>query len=133
MLAHWSAGKFAGKAPAFSAFDADTCSQPNKLAVVIADASQLPMRFTVVSAGKDLEDLLGRSMTEFDVGGADGFGSIQESYRRAVKTRQPVFDYMKMDFGDGGAERFERLILPYSSEGGLVDQLVSVVVFAEDA
>jgi PAS domain S-box-containing protein len=135
MLDHWSAGKFAGKVPEFAAFDADTCSEPHKLAVVMADASQLPMRFTVVSAGKELEDLLGRPMNdnEFEVRGADGFGSAEESYRRAVKTRQPVFDYMKMDFGDGGPERFERLILPYSSDGGLVDRLVSVVVFADDA
>ena len=131
MLEHWSAKKFAGKVPTFAAFDADTCSEPHKFAVVIADASQLPMRFEVLSAGKDLEDLLGRPMkgNEFDVRGADGFGSAEESYRRAVKTRQPVFDYMKMNFGDGGPERFERLILPYSSEGGLVDRLVSVVVF----
>ena len=133
MLEHWDAGKFAGKVPGFAMFDADICAKPHMLAVVSADASQLPMRFQVVSAGKDLEDLLGRSMadTEFDVRGADGFGSIEESYRRAVKTRLPVFDYMKMDFGDGGPERFERLILPYSSDGGLVDRLVSVVVFGE--
>ena len=134
MLDHWSAEKFAGKVPAFAAFDANACFEPHKLAVVIADASQLPMRFEVLSAGKDLEDLLGRPIkeNEFDVRGADGFGSAEESYRRAVKTRQPVFDYMKMNFGDGGLERFERLILPYSSEGGLVDRLVSVVVFTKD-
>ena len=47
-----------------------------------------------------------------------------------MKTRLPVFDHMKMDFGDGGPESFERLILPYSSDGGLVDRLVAVVVFA---
>ncbi len=133
MLDHWNDGKFVGKVPAFTAFDADVCSEPHKLAVVIADPSQLPMRFQVVSAGKDLEDLLGRRMSdsEFDVSGAEGFGSIEESYRRAVKTRLPVFDTMKMDFGDGAPERFERLILPYSSEGGIVDRLVAVVVFGE--
>jgi PAS domain S-box-containing protein len=133
MLEHWDAGKFAGRVPGFATFDADICAEPHKLAVVSADASQLPMRFQVVSVGKDLEDLLGQSMAdaEFDVRGADGFGSIEESYRRAVKTRLPVFDYMKMDFGDGGPEQFERLILPYSSDGGLVDRLVSVVVFGE--
>ena len=132
MLEHWSAGKLVGKVPGFAAFDADICSEPHKLAVVIADPSQLPIRFQVLSAGKDLDDLLGRSMAdaEFDVRGADGFGSIEESYRRAVKTRLPVFDHMKMDFGDGGPESFERLILPYSSDGGLVDRLVAVVVFA---
>jgi PAS domain S-box-containing protein len=135
MLDHWSAGKFAAKVPHFATFDADACSEPHKLAVVMADASQLPMQFRVLSAGKELEALLGRPMKEdeFDVRGADGFGSAEESYRRAVKTCQPVFDYMKMDFGDGVPERFERLILPYSSEGGLVDRLVSVVVFADDA
>ena len=135
MLEHWSAAKFAGKVPGFAAFDAAVCSEPHKLAVVIADASQLPMGLTVVSAGKDLEELLGRPTlaNAFDVRGADGFGSAEESYRRAVHTRQPVFDYIKMDFGDGGPERFERLILPYSSGDGLVDRLVSIVVFAKTA
>ena len=133
-LEHWSAAKFAGKVPAFAAFDADVCSEPHKLAVVIADASQSPMGLTVESEGKDLEELLGRPMkaNAFDGRGADGFGSAEESYRRAVNTRQPVFDYIKMDFGDGGPERFERLILPYSSNGGLVDRLVSIVVVAKD-
>ena len=135
MLEHWSAAKFAGKVPGFAAFDADVCSEPYKLAVVIADASQLPMGLTVVSASKDLEELLGRptQADAFDVRGADGFGSAEESYRRAVNTRLPVFDFMKMDFGDGGPERFERLILPYSSGDGLVDRLVSIVVFAKTA
>jgi hypothetical protein len=134
MLAHWRAEKIVGKVPSFAGFDPDVCSEPHKLAIVRADASQLPMKFEVVSAGKDLESLLGRPLNQnqFDVRGADGFGSVEESYRRAVKTRLPVFDYMRMSFGDGPAERFERIILPYSTKGGAVDRLVSIVIFAHN-
>lgn len=135
MLGYWRAAKIVGKVPDFASFDPDICSEPHKLAVVKADTGQLPIAFEVIDAGAELEAMLGRPLraTRFDIRGASGFGSIEESYRRCVKTQLPVFDYMRMDFGQGVPERFERVILPYSSDGRRVDRLVSVVVFAEDA
>ena len=134
MLDHWRTSKTVSKVPQFGDFDPDICAEPHRLAVIKADPAQLPMRFEVVSAGKELEALLGRPLhgTELDVRGLDGFGSIEESYRRAVKSGLPVFDTMRMDFGDGTPERFERIVLPYSSSGQITDRLVSVVVFATE-
>ena len=134
MLDRWRTSKTVSKVPRFGDFDPDICAEPHRLAIIKADPAQLPMRFEVVSAGKELEALLGRPLhgTELDVRGLDGFGSIEESYRRAVKSGLPVFDTMRMDFGDGTPERFERIIVPYSSNGQITDRLVSVVVFATE-
>ncbi len=44
------------------------------------------------------------SDTEVDVRGADGFGSVQESYRRAVETGLPVYDYVRRNLSEGDTE-----------------------------
>ena len=132
MLHHWRAGKITGKAPLFASFDPDLCDEPRKLAVVKADATRSPMRFEFVTSGEDLDNLLGHSLggAELDVRWGDGFGSIEESYRRSATTGLPIYDTMRMDFGDGAPEQFERIVLPYSSDGRRADRLVAVVVFA---
>jgi PAS domain S-box-containing protein len=132
MLALWEGTKVAGRIPDFAGFDPDQCREPHRLAVLEVDAAFVPMRFRFVSAGSALEQALGMPLagTELDVQGRDGAGSIEESYRRCVKTGQPVYDYTRMKLGDGVTERFERLVLPYSSGGRMVDRLVSVVVIS---
>jgi PAS domain S-box-containing protein len=131
MLDLWIQARAIGKTPLLTTFDPNHCTAPRNLVVMKADPAHLPMRFEFVSAGDELESLLGRPLTgtELDVRGADGLGSIEDSYRRCVKTRLPVYDYTRMNLGEGEAEMFERLILPYSSDGRLVDRLVAIVVF----
>jgi PAS domain S-box-containing protein len=133
MLDAWNAVRAIGKTPLFATFDPDHCTAPRNIAVMKADPAYLPTRFEFISAGEELEHILGRPLTgtELDGRGADSLGSIEDSYRRSMNTRLPVYDYTRMNLGDGEAEMFERLILPYSSDGRIADRLVAIVVFSK--
>jgi CheY-like chemotaxis protein len=132
LLAHWQEARAVGTAAPFASFDPDICTEPRNLVVMKADPACLPMRFDFVSAGEDLEALLGRPLqgSELEVRGTDGFGSIEVSYRRCVKTGLPVYDYVRTNLGDGVTTLFERLILPYSTSGNVADRLAAIVVFS---
>jgi hypothetical protein len=113
----------------FAKFDPDLCTEPRNLVVVKVDPTHAPMRFKFVSAHEELETILGRPLTgtELDGPGAEGFGSIEESYRRCAKSGLPVYDFMRMNFGDEENMVFERIILPYASSGRTADHLVVIV------
>ncbi len=130
MLNHWANARAVAQTPLFASFDPELCAEPRNLVVMKADPSHLPMRLQFLSAGEELEALLGRSLagTELDVRGSDGLGSVEESYRRSIKTSLPVYDYTRINLGDGQIEMFERLILPHSSDGRMTDRLVAIIM-----
>jgi PAS domain S-box-containing protein len=131
MLGHWNEAKLAGKLALFATFNPSLCSDSRNLIVVKVDPAHLPMRFEYMFAGEDLEKRLDRPITgtEVDVRGVDVIGSIEESYRRCAISRLPVYDYTCINLGDGAAEVFERVILPYSADGQSIDRLVVIVSF----
>jgi PAS domain S-box-containing protein len=130
MLGHWVNARTVAKTPLFASFDPELCTEPRNLVVMKADPAHLPMRLEFLSAGEELETLLGRQLrgTEMDVRGSDALGSIEESYRRSMKTGLPVYDYTRTNLGDGQIELFERLILPHSSDGRITDRLVAIII-----
>jgi PAS domain S-box-containing protein len=133
MLSQWERVKIAGLVPEFDLFDIELCSVREQLAVIEVDAAHVPMRFFYSHVGNDLEQALGQPLAgrELEVRGIDQFGTVEDSYRRCFKSRQPVYEYAKAKLGDGVTELFERIILPYSCGGQLVDRLVSVVVLGK--
>jgi PAS domain S-box-containing protein len=129
MLDQWTGSKTIGKMALLSQFDVTRCPEPHQLAIVQVNHSQMPMTFGFLSVGEELEASLGAPLasTDIDVRGSDDLGTIEESYRRCVKTQLPVYNYSRMNFGEGQVEHFERLILPYSIDGQLADRLVVLV------
>jgi PAS domain S-box-containing protein len=133
MLSQWEDVKLAGRIPDFATFDIEACSERERLAVIEVDAAHVPMRLVWRHLGIELEQALGRPLvgSAIDVRGTDQFGSIEGSYRKAHKSRQPVYDYAKLRSANGITETIERVVLPYSSDGRSVDRLVSVVFISK--
>jgi hypothetical protein len=60
--------------------------------------------------------------------GRDTLAAREAAYRRCALTGKPSYEYARMDLGDGFTESFERLLLPFSSDGLAVDRIVGAVV-----
>jgi PAS domain S-box-containing protein len=135
MLADWESAKVACKRAPYETFNISHCDEPNKLALLDVDQTKVPMHFVYTSIGADLEASLGSRSVDLEVQirGADEAGSQEESYRRSVKSGLPVYDYTRMNFGEGNVEHFERLVLPYSSDGIAIDRLVVLVMLSSVA
>ncbi len=58
------------------------------------------------------------------------FGSLSSAYRTCMDTLAPGYDWCRYRFEEGHV-RFERLILPFASDGAHVDHLIGFV-FCED-
>ena len=71
-----------------------------------------------MSVGRALADRLGHGLDGTPIGpggaGMEVPGSLQAAYRRAARTRAPVFEAADFDFGEGPPLRFERVTLPLS-------------------
>jgi len=93
----------------------------------------IDMRF--LSAGDALTVRLGRDLKGERVGtdpeDEEVLGSLEAAYRRCVRDRQPVYQFIRFDFGDGSPTRFERLLLPLTESGDDITHLLGVTLFDE--
>jgi hypothetical protein len=64
-----------------------------------------------------------RALTALGPGGAG-----EAAYRRCAETGRPVHEYACIARREGEADTFERLLLPWSTDGRGVDRLTGVVV-----
>jgi hypothetical protein len=55
----------------------------------------------------------------------------EAAYRRCVRDRQPVYQFIRFDFGDGSPTRFERLLLPLAEGGQEITHRLGVILFDE--
>jgi photoactive yellow protein len=60
----------------------------------------------------------------------DLFAGDSASYRRCLRSRKPVHEYMRMTTGAAETTTMERLLLPCQDAGGGAHQLVGMVYFA---
>ncbi|HVY15315.1 MAG TPA: PAS domain S-box protein [Rhodopila sp.] len=90
-----------------------------------------------VRAGEAIVTRLGRDLVGETVSHApedeEVLGSLEAAYRRCARDRQPVYQFMRFDFGDGAPTQFERLLLPLSEDGRGITQLLGVALFDEKA
>jgi PAS domain S-box-containing protein len=135
LLAHWRRAKGTRRLPDFADFDPAACGEPGRLVVAEVDMGRVPITFRFASVGGELEQALGRPLagTDLAVIGQDGPVSWEAAYRRCARTGKPSHEHARLDFGDGAPELLERLLLPWSTDGVLVDRLVGLVVLPERA
>ncbi|TDH59768.1 hybrid sensor histidine kinase/response regulator [Dankookia rubra] len=134
----WHAARVTGEAlPRPANLDLARLELQEHCALVALDGPAEDLRFRFVSVGRALTDRLGHGLDGTPIGGtgeaAEVPGSLQAAYRRAARTRAPVFEAADFDFGEGPPLRFERLTLPLSQDGETVTHLIGVVLFHEDA
>ncbi len=100
---------------------------------VCRNGEEIDMRF--LSAGEALTARLGRDLTGERVGtdpsDEEVLGSLEAVYRRCVRDRQPIYQFIRFDFGDDSPLRFERLVLPLAERGQEITHLLGVILFDE--
>lgn len=72
------------------------------------------------------EDPTGRYLDEMDFG--DKTQLVRAHYKQAVERHEPVRFYGEVRKKDGRWLRFERLLLPFSSDGSRADKVVAGIV-----
>ena len=72
-------------------------------------------------------------IAEMPVSGNDSLAAQEAAYRRCALTGKPSYEYARIHLGDGYRETFEWLLLPFSSDGSVVDHIVGAVVIDREA
>jgi hypothetical protein len=83
------------------------------------------------SAGEIITQRIGRPLVgeSVNAGDVEVVGSLESAYRRCARDRMPIYQFIRIDFGDGVPMRFERLLLPLSDDGRSITHLLGVVLF----
>jgi len=93
--------------------------------------------FRFITVGESLVARLGRGLSGMPVGNTgsdtsdDALGSLHGAYSHAAGTGLPSYEFARFSLGDGLAETFERLILPFSDDGRRPSHLFGMVVFRD--
>jgi len=135
LFKQWRDANVIGSVPDFASFDLESCVEPHRIVVAEVDLSKVPIEFSIAVAGDTLREAAGGSTlaTEISVAGNDNLAAREAAYRRCALTGRPSFEYARMDLDVGQIETFERLLLPYSTDGRTVDRIVGAVVIASES
>ncbi len=113
-----------GQLPDFAKLDRDRFGASGGLTV--ADISpDGNVRFT--SVGRALVERLG--VKPDDSSSLAAGEGLAEAYRRCASDRQPCYEHLRFDFGDGDPVTFERLLLPFSRGGRRASHVAGMAVF----
>lgn len=82
--------------------------------------------------GRSLAEQLGRPGDFAGIRDEDAevIGTLSSAYRRAANSGLPCYEFVRYDLGDGAPVRFERLILPATSDGGRATHLIGIILFS---
>lgn len=135
LFKQWRDANVIGSVPDFASFDLESCVEPHRIVVAEVDLSKVPIEFSIAVVGDTLREAAGGSTlaTEMSVAGNDNLAAREAAYRRCALTGRPSFEYARMDLDVGQIETFERLLLPYSTDGRTVDRIVGAVVIASES
>ena len=131
IFAYWQGKKGARIAP--SREDIDPAEiKPLLPYVGLADVTRDPLRFRYRLVGTQITrgyggELTGRYLDEAELNGHQH--EIIAEYRRVVERCEPACTSWEYTRGDGRHVRYERLALPLSSDGKIVDKLFGGAVF----
>jgi signal transduction histidine kinase len=131
-LLAWHVGKADGEGyPAPDALNPAKFGLDANAFVAAIETSDPPV-FRFVRVGPALTEALrraqGDALTDPEASGEAMFGTLDGAYRRCARTRAPVYQSARYDFGDGAPVSFERLLLPASEDGETISHLVGIVL-----
>lgn len=101
--------------------------------VLGVNAAVDPAELRVIRMGAELVDALRRSaLGELALNGPEFFGNLESSYRRALHSRRPSYQFAHFSFGHGSPAQLERLILPAAADGETVSHLIGIVLMSRN-
>lgn len=102
--------------------------------VLAVDVVQEPIELRLVRMGHELVDWLERSALEaVRLDGPELFANLATTYRRALRSRCPTYQYARHELGRGSRAQFERLVLPAAADDETVSHLFGVVLMSSNA
>lgn len=119
-LGRWRASLGPGGVPPFARWD-ETATLAGQV-VIEMDDSGVPVRLRIVRSLEETPLLRALAAPP----GGEGHG-----WRRCAVTGRPAHDYVQVGLGPQGSHSLERLLLPFSTDGGYVDRLVLLMVTEE--
>lgn len=131
LLAYWQRKK--GDRPAPIRADIDPLEiKPLLPYVGLVDVERSPLRFRFRLTGTEItkgygQELTGRYLDEIDLNNHQL--DIMLDYARAAENGEAACSTLEYMRNDGRHLRYERLVLPLSSDGGKVDMLIGGCVF----
>jgi len=133
---HWLANRRGNDVPLRSSFDPlDFHRSMPRMAIIERSGSAEAPTFRYRLAGTEIvrragRDPTGKRFEELYQG--NYLVSATETYREISESGQAHFSQRVFPIGEGGGNlRYDRIILPYSSNGSSVDQFVLLIVVVE--
>jgi len=111
--------------------DIDPIDLPGLLAnLILIDVSKSVPQFRIRLAGTDIvsrygAELTGKSLDDIDLGG--DLAQIKEQYEETVRRQMPTYCRHFIETKKHKLLRYERLLLPLSSDGSTVDMLLGAI------
>ena len=128
LFAHWRALEDRSHPPLVERFDLTACSDPHRIVVAEVDLGRVPIGFHFLKIGDALID--DATAGESSVSGSETVASREAAYRRCALTGMPSYEFARIKLVEDQVETFERLLLPFSTDGHAVDRIVGTVVIA---
>jgi hypothetical protein len=114
-----------------SPFAAEACALEHleRSLVLSVDFAANPPAFHLMRMGDALARALGQAaLGDRPFDGPAALGSLGGAYRRALRSRFPIYEYTRYTFASDAMGEFERLISPAASDGKTVSHLIGVVI-----
>ena len=101
--------------------------------VLAVDLVTEPFELRLVRMGQALAEWLERSLVPaLALNGPELFGNLASTYRRALRSRCPNYQFARHSFGHGTDAQFERLVLPAAADDETVSHLFGIVLLSSN-
>ena len=99
--------------------------------LVAVDVAAEPAELRLVRLGQDLVELLeDAAIAQVSLAGPELFGNLATTYRQALRSRCPNYQFARYRLGQGPESRFERLVLPAATDAQTASHLFGVVLIS---
>ena len=133
VLSAWGQVCLPGGLPRPSRLEAALLDHTACSLVLAVDLRLEPIELRLIRMGRDLVQLLERSAIEaIALNGPELFGNLATTYRRALRSRCPTYQYARHELGHGARAQFERLVLPAAADDETVSHLFGVVLMSSN-
>ena len=133
VLNAWGQVRLPGGLPRPSRLEAVLLDHSACSLVLAVDLLMEPSELRLVRMGHELVDLLERSALDaVPLNGPELFGNLATTYRHALRSRCPTYQYARHELGHGSRAQFERLVLPAAADDETVSHLFGVVLMSSN-
>ncbi len=122
LFAHWRGLYDQSSLPCIDQLDLAACADPESIVIAQVDLGRVPINFHFTAGGQSGLSEEGRA------GGSPV--AYEADFRRCALTGAPSYELTKGSLDGSAAATVERLLLPFSTDGRVVDRIVGAIAVA---